>query len=248
MPTVILEKNYGMLFIHRSRWFMGRFFVVLCFSVLSSPCFANICLKAFILQQNSSLKPSSNITEIEKKYLLQDHSQTYLSPIFKHYFGNWNYLIKTIKARGDVVTQGFLKADLHAGIARRFSFSEIDFTPTEVRIIKVVRTQNNNKIDYIYSAKGPGTYSRRETEYYITKEQFHQLWDLTIGRRVHRLRLNLDVITHLGEKEISLDYYLDRKLFIAEVEFKTEKEGNSFHDLGKDVTEISHYKNAKLAN
>ena len=217
--------------------------------MLASPSYGNICLETVFLSPTShSLKPSSNITEIEKKYLIQDHHKNYLTPIFKSYFMNWGQLIRDIKTKGDIVTQGFLNADLHADISNKFGFTKIDFTPTEVRIIKVIRTQKNNKIDYIYSAKGPGTYSRRETEYYISEQQYKELWDLTAGRRVHRLRLNIDVITPHGEKEVSLDYYLDRKLFIAEVEFKTENEGKIFHDLGRDVTEISFYKNANLAN
>ena len=225
---------------------MGRVVIILCLYMLATPVYANICLKAVF--SSAPLKPSSNITEIEKKYLIQDHHQTYLTTVFKGYFVNWGQLIRDIKTKGDVVTQGFLEASLHAEIAKKFGFSSIDFIPTEVRIIKVVRTQNKNKVDYIYSAKGPGTYSRRETEYYISEQQYYELWGLTQGRRVHRLRLNIDILTPHGEKEVSLDYYLDRKLFIAEVEFKTEVEGKSFHDLGRDVTEISFYKNANLAN
>lgn len=225
---------------------MGRVVIFLCLYMLATPVYANICLKAVF--SPTPLKPSSNITEIEKKYLIQDHHQTYINSVFKGYFVNWGQLIRVIKTKGDVVTQGFLEAHLHSRISKKFGFSSIDFTPTEVRIIKVVRTQNNNKVDYIYSAKGPGTYSRRETEYYISEKQYYELWDLTHGRRVHRLRLNLDILTPQGEKEVSLDYYLDRKLFIAEVEFKTELEGKTFHDLGKDVTEVSLYKNANLAN
>lgn len=205
--------------------------------------YANICNQSFL----ATNKPSSNITEIEKKYLIQDQHTNYLTGVFKSYFLNWNQLISSIKTKGDVVTQGFLPAELHSIVSKEFNFTDLDFTPTEVRLVRVVRTQNKNKIDYIYSAKGPGTYSRRETEFYITKHQFLKFWPESMGRRVHRLRLDLEVLTAVGLKEISLDYYLDRKLFIAEVEFQTKKEGEGFSPLGLDVTEVVKYKNASLA-
>lgn len=230
---------------------MGRIALSCLVIFVTNLCFANSCFNQLFSPEAISLhtnNPSSNITEIEKKYLIQDHQQLYITPIFKSNFGNWNHLIKSIKAKGDVVTQGFFDASLHDSISAKFQFSKLDFKPTEVRIIKVIRTQKNNKVDYIYSAKGPGTYARRETEFYITESQYQHLWNLTVGRRVHRLRLNIDIQTAFGEKEVSLDYYLDRKLFIAEVEFKTETDGKIFHDLGLDVTEIVKYKNAHLAN
>ncbi|UCH85415.1 MAG: CYTH domain-containing protein [Candidatus Latescibacterota bacterium] len=90
--------------------------------------------------------------------------------------------------------------------------------------------------------------SRREAEVELTQTQFDTLWPQTEGRRVVKDRYE---IPYRG-RVIELDVFHGKLegLIIAEVEFDSEKECESFTPpdwFGDDVTENPEYKNRSLA-
>ena len=88
---------------------------------------------------------------------------------------------------------------------------------------------------------------RNEAEIEISKDQFEKLWSMTEGKRIEKVRIQID---HSGIK-IELDIYsgiLDG-LIVAEVEFPSIELANSFlppNWFGREVTEDERYKNRNL--
>lgn len=88
---------------------------------------------------------------------------------------------------------------------------------------------------------------RGEAEIEISKGQFEKLWSMTGGKRVEKIRFEID---HTGMK-IELDIYsgiLDG-LIVAEVEFSSIEQAKSFVPpswFGEEVTEDERYKNRNL--
>ena len=102
--------------------------------------------------------------------------------------------------------------------------------------------------DYFQTIKTGEGLSRGEKEIKITAEQFKALWPLTEGRRVEKVRYEIDYKSLL----IELDIYAGKldKLITAEVEFKSDSESNKFTPpewFGPEVTSDSRYKNKNLA-
>ena len=87
---------------------------------------------------------------------------------------------------------------------------------------------------------------RTEVEIALSREQFETLWPLTEGMRVEKVRYEIP----LGALTIELDVYEGGELVVAEVEFETISESQSFVPpewFGRDVTEDARYRNANLA-
>ncbi len=100
----------------------------------------------------------------------------------------------------------------------------------------------------VLTAKRGSGLQRDEVEVDLTDEQFAELWPLTEGRRVEKVRHYLDV----GGPTIEVDVYagdLDG-LVTAEVEFPSEQESRDFDSpewFGPEVTGDRRYSNAALA-
>jgi adenylate cyclase len=100
----------------------------------------------------------------------------------------------------------------------------------------------------VLTAKRGEGLSREEAEIELDRERFDDLWPLTDGRRLHKRR---HVIPH-GDLKIELDVYEGdlEGLVVAEIEFSSEGEANSFDPpdwLGDEVTGDRRYLNETLA-
>ena len=110
-----------------------------------------------------------------------------------------------------------------------------------------VRLRRKGKRFYQTVKQGKGV-QRTEVEVELSRAQFDNLWPLTAGRRVEKVRYEIAE----GIWTIELDVYCGRLkgLVVAEVEFETLDESSSFVPppwFGREVTDDSHYKNAYLA-
>ena len=101
---------------------------------------------------------------------------------------------------------------------------------------------------YYHTAKSGSGLVRQETEKEITEAEFIEQWTDTEGKRVRKVRYE---IQH-DELTIELDIYSGNLegLVIAEVEFETEEESYRFKPpewFDEEVTHDERYKNRNLA-
>jgi adenylate cyclase len=101
---------------------------------------------------------------------------------------------------------------------------------------------------YFLTVKSGFGLQRQEVEIDISKDQFEKLWSMTEGRRIEKVRSEID---HSGMK-IELDIYkgILNGLIVAEVEFLSIDQAKSFIPLdwfGREVTEDERFKNKNLA-
>ena len=101
---------------------------------------------------------------------------------------------------------------------------------------------------YFETVKAGSGLVRKESEKEITKEVFWDHWPLTEGKRVEKVRYDIEYEDVL----IELDIYSGdlEGLVVAEVEFASEEESVSFVPpswFGKEVTHDERYKNKNLA-
>lgn len=90
---------------------------------------------------------------------------------------------------------------------------------------------------------------REEIEKVITKEKYNELWPLTKGRRISKVRY---LIPLEDELKIELDVFggENKGLVLGEVEFDSREKAERFIPptwLGKEVTKDKKYRNASLA-
>jgi adenylate cyclase len=100
---------------------------------------------------------------------------------------------------------------------------------------------------YFQTVKSGFGLQRVEAEIEISKDQFEKLWPMTEGKRIEKVRFEID---HSGIK-IELDIYsgILNGLIVAEVEFPSIEQAKSFippNWFGKEVTEDERYKNRNL--
>lgn len=89
---------------------------------------------------------------------------------------------------------------------------------------------------------------RDEIEFGVPSDVFDQLWLLTEGQRIEKLRYAIPV----GDVTATVDVYVDRNdgLSVVEVEFDSEAAATAFRPppwFGPDVTGDSRYSNRRLA-
>ena len=111
---------------------------------------------------------------------------------------------------------------------------------TEVRL----RKKGNH---YFQTVKCGFGLQRGEAEIEISKDQFEKLWSMTEGKRIEKVRYEID---HSGMK-IELDIYsgILKGLSVAEVEFSSIGQANLFVPpswFGEEVTVDERYKNRNL--
>jgi adenylate cyclase len=119
----------------------------------------------------------------------------------------------------------------------------IDPDGTEVRI----RRKDGGST---LAVKSSGGLTRVEQEFPIDDATFEQLWPLTDGRRIEKVRHVIR--TSDPRVVIELDVYRGdlEGLVVAEVEFHGEDEAHAFSPppwFGDDVTDDGRYKNQRLA-
>ncbi len=111
----------------------------------------------------------------------------------------------------------------------------------------VVRVRkDDNKYELTYKSKG--LMIRQEYNLPLTKEAYEHLSTKIDGRLITKKRYCIPY----GRYTIELDIFEDElaPLILAEVEFSTEEEANTFtppHWFGEDVTFSSHYHNSYLS-
>lgn len=111
----------------------------------------------------------------------------------------------------------------------------------------VVRIRRSND-KYILTYKGKGLMIREEHEHPLTKESFEHLKTKIDGKLIHKTRY----LIPYGNFTVELDVFHDElaPLILAEIEFATEEEANSFLPpdwFGEDVTQSTKYHNSNLS-
>jgi adenylate cyclase len=117
----------------------------------------------------------------------------------------------------------------------------IDVSGAEVRLRKIGER-------HFETFKGSGRLQRRELEIELGPDQFNTLWPGTEGRRIEKIRYQIDE----GDQKIELNVYRGdlEGLVLAEIEFPSWEKSEEFEPpdwLGEEVTEDSRYKNQSLA-
>ncbi len=103
--------------------------------------------------------------------------------------------------------------------------------------------------DHLLTVKGGRGEVRTEVTVPVSREQFHDLWALTEGRRISKQRW---VLPNDSQAEVEVDRFeaeLDG-LLIAEVEFASQDASRAFTPppwFGPEVTDDDRYRNAALA-
>ncbi len=111
-----------------------------------------------------------------------------------------------------------------------------------------VRLRRVNLSCFYLTVKRGHLASHEEREVELTTEQFSELWPLTEGHRLHKIRRR---IPH-GNRVVELDTFSGphEGLHIAEVEFPDEKSMGNFEKpewFGQEITGDQNYANVKLA-
>jgi len=101
---------------------------------------------------------------------------------------------------------------------------------------------------YSETVKAGSGLVRQESEKEITEQQFYDHWPLTKGKRVQKVRYEIEDEDLL----IELDIFSGELegLIVAEVEFESEEESSHFTPpewFGEEVTHDEKYKNKNLA-
>ena len=101
---------------------------------------------------------------------------------------------------------------------------------------------------YYQTVKSGWGLERSEEEIELSKQQFNTLWPFTEGRRIEKIRYEINYGKHL----IEFDVYLEQLegLMVAEVEFDNVEESEAFKPpdwFGKEVTEDERFKNKNIA-
>lgn len=117
----------------------------------------------------------------------------------------------------------------------------IDVTGSEVRLRKIGDR-------YFETYKGGGRLQRRELEIELSPDQLNTLWPGTEGRRIEKIRYQIDE----GDQKIELNVFRGNLegLVLAEVEFPSREKSEEFEPpdwFGEEVTEDIRYKNQNLA-
>jgi adenylate cyclase len=117
----------------------------------------------------------------------------------------------------------------------------IDVTGSEVRLRKIGDR-------YFETYKGAGRLQRRELEIELSPDQFNTLWPGTEGRRIEKIRYQINE----GDQKIELNVFRGNLegLVLAEVEFPSREKSEEFEPpdwFGDEVTEDIRFKNQNLA-
>jgi CYTH domain-containing protein len=144
-------------------------------------------------------------------------------------------LLADVFANGKKIKQGYMPVENGMEIAALIDL-EVDFKPSEARL----RDKGGKTF---LTLKGEGGLTRNEVETEIHKDLFADLWHLTEGRRVEKVRLEKPY----GAYKAEIDVYTDRDLIVAEIEVPSEEEAGKLTPIGLDVTEDKRFKNKNLA-
>lgn len=125
---------------------------------------------------------------------------------------------------------------------------EQGYLPAEKFEERVRRIGNGEDARYIRTIKVGQGFRRFEVEESISQEAFDRLWQLTDGRRLRKRRHKV----RDGHLVWEIDEFLDRDLWLAEVEVESEEQVVDLPQwlapyVDHEVTEEARYRNRKLA-
>jgi CYTH domain-containing protein len=174
------------------------------------------------------------VTEIEKKFLLREDGKEFATTAFYKHFGSVERLRQMIHLRGVTIYQGYLPEN--NSVLSDMDI-QISFVATEVRL------RRKGGMCFL-TAKSSGGLQRDEFETEISRSEFNELWPLTEGRRIEKVRWAY----MWGSLTYEFDHYADwRDLLVCEVELPSVESIKDAEQLGQDITEDEKYKNKNLA-
>jgi len=173
--------------------------------------------------------------EIEKKFLLKENGINYATQPFYSLYNSLDGLEKQVQENGSQIIQGYLPIELEIDWKKELDIN-FNFEPTEIRL-------RDKAGKFYFTIKGDGDVCRNEVEKGIEKIIFDKYWDLTLGKRVEKIRLEKPY----NNFKIEIDVYTDRNLILAEIEVPSIEIADALVPLGKDVTSNPRYKNKNLA-
>lgn len=137
---------------------------------------------------------------------------------------------------------------LPAGTASEELWIEQGWLPGERLRQRLRRVRDGRGERYEHALKVGSGLVRIEIEEPLSREHFERLWPATAGCRIAKLRTRVRVGAHLWE----LDRFLDRPLWLAEVELDDPSEAVVLPDwllscLVREVTEEPGFTNLALA-
>jgi CYTH domain-containing protein len=135
-----------------------------------------------------------------------------------------------------------LPADVALGDGIELRQGYLATTPVEVRV------RSSGQTALVLTVKGPGSLQRVEVELPLDPARFDELWPLTEGRRIEKVRHRIP----FGNTIVELDRYrgAHEGLLVAEVEFANVEDAAAFEPpewFGAEVTDDPRFKNKELA-
>jgi len=112
----------------------------------------------------------------------------------------------------------------------------------------VVRIRSDERNGCILALKSGRGLVRKEIEIPISRDIFSQIWPMTLGLRIEKLRQRVRYDGRIVEVDTFLGHH--HGLHLAEVEFPTVADAEAFTPpswFGREVTHDSRYINAVLA-
>lgn len=101
---------------------------------------------------------------------------------------------------------------------------------------------------YFITIKGEGMMSRKEVEIEVRADEFEELWPMTAGRQIEKMRYYIDSPDYLVELDVFGGEL--EGLIVAEVEFDSEEDAGRFVPpvwFSREVTWDKRYQNSNLA-
>lgn len=177
----------------------------------------------------------------------------WLEPAEREVHGRVAALIAALVAAGRRPVAEIERTYLLSGpptLPEGFETREIEqgYLPVEGYEDRVRRLRTGDAVRHVRTIKLGQGLRRQELEHELDAPTFEALWALTIGRRIHKRRHLVGAGAHVWE----VDEFLDRDLWLAEVELSGEREEAVppawlAAVLDREVTDTPAYANRQLA-
>jgi adenylate cyclase len=129
----------------------------------------------------------------------------------------------------------------------RFKIIEQQYLVTGNEEVRIRKSTNTVLTTYTLTVKTGKGLKRKETEVEITEPTFKALSNLSTHEPLQKIRYEVELE---DETVVEIDrFYHDTSLVVAEVEFESEEEAESFIPpswFGQEITRKSNYKNQNL--
>jgi CYTH domain-containing protein len=142
------------------------------------------------------------------------------------------------------IERKFLVTELPEDLAR-YPHHEIEQAYLQESPVLRIRKKDTN---YIFTYKSRGLMMRHEYEFPITRDVYIHLKEKADGKIISKTRYLIPYLNYTIELDVFHEYMAP--LVMAEVEFQTEEDANSFiapRWFGEDVTYNKKYHNVNMA-